>query len=182
MALINLTQPFTRYSDRVGLDSKPLNRRREMQPVVFPTMQLTLPVAEDIDAGDVVWIDPKSGMYRRFDPTSFDDTEHMLYGVALQAGSPAATQERGITAVRVGMIAGYDLSAYDFGKEVWTSKYAAGRLDDNLGPPPANAPANAANLPNFIVGRVVPHHGVMVDMPDGSRVPAKVLLVEMSQE
>ena len=132
MALINLTQPFTRYSDRVGLDSKPLNRRREMQPVVFPTMQLTLPVAEDIDAGDVVWIDPKSGMYRRFDPTSFDDTEHMLYGVALQAGSPAATQERGITAVRVGMIAGYDLSAYDFGKEIWTSKFAAGRLDDNL--------------------------------------------------
>lgn len=182
MALINLTQPFTRYEGSVSLNGKPPNRRREMQPVVFPTVQLTLPVAEDIDAGDVVWIDPKNGMYRKFNPTTFDDAEHMIYGVALQAGSPAATQERGITAVRVGMIAGYDLSAYDFGKEIWTSKFAAGRLDDNLGPPPANAPANAAALPNFIVGRVVPHHGVMVDMPDGSRVASKVLLIEMSQE
>lgn len=179
MALINLTQPFTRYARITGLAGKPLNRRRELQPVGIPLVQLTLPAGDEIDAGDVVWIDPKSGQFRKFDPKTFDtDDDHMLYGVAMQAGTPAATQDVGITAVRLGVVAGFDLAMYDFGKPIYTSRTEAGRLDDNLGTPPAPV----AGVAIHVVGRVTPHWGIMKDQPDGSRTPAKVLFIEMAQE
>lgn len=179
MALIALTQPFTRYARITGLAGKPLNRRRELQPVGIPLEQLTLPVGDEIDAGDVVWIDPKSGQFRRFDPKIFDtDDSHMLYGVAMQAGTPAATQDVGITAVRLGVVTGFDLSMYDFGKPIFTSRTDAGRLDDNLGTPAAGSEA----IMIHVVGRVIPHWGIMKDQADGSRTPAKVLFIEMTQE
>lgn len=100
-----------------------------------PTLQLTLPAAEAITAGEAVRIDT-NGKFTGANGTT--TTENRVYGVASHAAAAGET----VTAVRKGLMDGFTFTqAYD----------APIYLSDTDG-----ALADAAGTVSTVVGRVVP--------------------------
>ncbi len=90
-------------------------------------VQATLPAAEDIDAGQEVRIDGSTGRFTLANAT--DATEAKVWGTAVRsviAGQP-------VTAVRQGVLAGFDLSGYDYDAEFWLSATDGGISDAEPG-------------------------------------------------
>lgn len=83
--------------------------------VVQSWVQLTMPALEAIEAGAVVRLDPTTGKFRNGNGS--DMTEGKLFGIALR--SVAAGEA--LTALRRGILDGWDLSALNFGATIYAS-------------------------------------------------------------
>lgn len=109
--------------------------------VVQSFEQLTLPAAEAITAGQAVRLDTASGRFTKANATLA--AEARIFGIATRsvaAGEP-------LTAIRRGIMDGYDLSALAYDGAVYLSN-----TDGAL--------ADAAGTVSTPVGRVVPGTGV----------------------
>ena len=127
----------------------------------FPTVQRTLPAAEAIDAGAPVRIVPSStgaGQFTNSNGTTA--AEAAVWGIALS--SVAANEP--VTAVRMGLLDGYDLDALDYWDPVYISD-TDGTLTDDA----------ADATVDVIVGRVEP--GTQVTL---GTAYDKLLRVELS--
>ena len=105
--------------------------------VVESFVQATLPAAEAITAGDAVRIDTSTGKFTKANGTSAGEAR--IYGVAVRsvaAGFP-------VTAIRKGVMDGYDLSGMNYDAAVYLSD-TDGSLD------------TAAGTASVVVGRVIP--------------------------
>lgn len=105
--------------------------------VVESLLQMTLPAAEAIDAGQPVRIDTTSGRFTLANATAA--AEARVYGLAtrsVQAGEP-------VTAIRKGVIDGVDLASLDYDAAIYLSN-----TDGTL--------ADAAGTVSVVVGRVIP--------------------------
>lgn len=105
--------------------------------VVESIEQLTLPLGEAINVGQLVRIDGTTGKFMKGNGTT--TTEAALYGVL------ASKDRAGIvgTAIRLGVVDGFDLS----GSAYWAPLYASD-TDGTLG--------TTAGTVSVVVGRVVP--------------------------
>lgn len=128
----------------------------------FPTVQRTLPAEVAIDAGQAVRLatsgDTTAGRFTLANGT--DAAEANVWGIALHTvavGEP-------VTAVRMGLLDGYDLDALDFGDPVYLSD-TDGTLTDDA----------ADATVDVIVGRVEP--GTQVTL---GTAYDKLLRVELS--
>jgi predicted RecA/RadA family phage recombinase len=83
--------------------------------VVQSWMQLTMPALEAIEAGAPVRLDPTTGKFRNGNGS--DMTEGKFFGIALR--SVAAGEA--VTALRRGILKGFDLSGLNFGATVYLS-------------------------------------------------------------
>jgi predicted RecA/RadA family phage recombinase len=83
--------------------------------VVQSWMQLTMPALEAIEAGAPVRLDPTTGKFRNGNGS--DMTEGKFFGIALR--SVAAGEA--VTALRRGILDGFDLSGLNFGATVYLS-------------------------------------------------------------
>lgn len=102
-------------------------------------IQMTLPAAEAISAGDAVRLDTASGKFTKANATVA--AEARVYGVAVRtvsAGMP-------VTAVRKGVLFGFDLSALAYDAPVYLSN-----TDGKL--------ADAAGTVSTVAGRIIPAH------------------------
>lgn len=109
--------------------------------VVESVVQATLPVNEAVSAGQAVRIDPASGQFTPANASS--DAEAAAYGIALasqQAGLP-------VTALRLGVMEGFDLSAQSYGADVFLGT-ADGGLDD--------AAPTATGSVSVVAGFIIP--------------------------
>lgn len=91
--------------------------------IVESGIQLTLPAAEAITAGQAVRLDVSTGKFTKANSTS--EAEARVYGVATKtaaAGTP-------VTAIRKGVMDGFDLSALDYDEPVYLSN-TDGALSD----------------------------------------------------
>lgn len=94
--------------------------------IVESIVQMTLPAAEDIDAGQEVRLDTTTGRFTLANATAA--AEAKAYGTAVKtvrAGMP-------VTAIRIGVLGGYDLDALDYGADVFLSN-TDGTLADAAG-------------------------------------------------
>lgn len=123
--------------------------------VVESLIQATLVAAEAIAAGAPVRIDTTGGTFTNANATGADEAR--AYGIAAKSVGPGEA----VTAIRVGVLDGFDLSGLDYDQDVYLSD-TDGRL------------ADAAGTVNRKVGRVVPGTAqVLGDSPD------KLLYVDM---
>jgi hypothetical protein len=123
--------------------------------VGIPQAQYTAPAFEAITVLAPVRFDPTTGKFRNGNGTT--STEANIYGLA----SKTAIVGGNVTAVRRGIVYGLDLSALNFGDPVYVSD-TDGRL------------STVAGTTSVLVGRVVPHFGVML-----GDTPQKCLLVDL---
>lgn len=93
--------------------------------IVESLIQATIPPAETIVAGAPVRIDTTSGKFTNANATS--TAEARVYGIA---GKRSGTD--GLTAIRKGVLDGYDLSALAYDAPVYLSN-TDGRLSDTAG-------------------------------------------------
>ena len=106
--------------------------------VVESVIQMTLPAAEAIVAGAPVRIDTSTGRFTNSNGTT--TAEARVYGIATKtvaAGMP-------VTAVRKGVIGGYDFAALAYDLPIYVSD-TDGRLEDSTAP-----------TVDVIVGRIIP--------------------------
>lgn len=111
--------------------------------VVESIVQMTLPAAEAITAGQAVRLDTSSGKFTKANGSTA--AEARIYGVATKtvaAGEP-------VTAVRKGVLDGYDLSAKAYDLAILLSD-----TDGTL--------ADSAGTVSTTVGRVIPASSVTV--------------------
>lgn len=109
--------------------------------VVESIIQMTLPAAEAITAGMAVRLDTTSGKFTKANGT--DAAEARIYGIAVKtvaAGLP-------VTAIRKGVIEGFDLSALDYDLAIYMSDTDGMLAND------------AASTVDVVVGRVIPGTG-----------------------
>ena len=105
--------------------------------VVESIIQMTLPTAEDITAGMAVRLDTTNGKWTKANGTS--TAEARVWGVAtrtVKSGLP-------LTAIRKGVMDGFDLSALDYDAPVYLSD-TDGRL------------STVAGTTSVVMGRVIP--------------------------
>ena len=105
--------------------------------VVESFIQMTLPTAEDITAGMAVRLDTTNGKWTKANGTS--TAEARAWGVAtrtVKSGLP-------LTAIRKGVMDGFDLSALDYDAPVYLSD-TDGRL------------STVAGTTSVVMGRVIP--------------------------
>jgi hypothetical protein len=105
--------------------------------VVESTIQMTLPAAEAITAGQAVRLDTSSGKFTKANGT--DAAESRIYGIATRT----VVAGEAVTAIRKGVIDGHALSGLDYDAAVY--------LSDTDG-----ALADAHGTVTVAVGRVVP--------------------------
>lgn len=105
--------------------------------VVESIEQITLPLGESINVGQLVRIDPSTGKFTKGNGTT--PTEAAIYGVLASKDRAGAVG----TAIRQGVIDGFDLSGMNY----WAPIYAS----DTDG-----APDTAAGTVSTVVGRVIP--------------------------
>lgn len=122
--------------------------------VVESFEQMTLPAAEAITAGQAVRLDTSSGKFTKANGTTA--AEARFYGVALKS----AAAGEALTALRHGVMDGFDLSGLAYDAAVYLSD-TDGALD------------TAAGTVSTVLGRVVPAHAQVI----GSALD-KLLLVE----
>lgn len=109
--------------------------------VVESLEQMTLPTAEEITAGQPVRLDTSTGKFTKANATT--GAEGRIYGIATKttvSGMP-------VTAIRRGVLAGYDLSGMAYDEAVYLSS-TDGTLADSPG------------ALDISVGRVIPATGV----------------------
>lgn len=105
--------------------------------VVESRIQMTLPTNEAVTAGMAVRIDASTGKFTKANGTT--TTENRIYGIATKtvaSGMP-------LTAVRKGVMDGWDLSSLNYDAPVYLSD-TDGRLGDGAG------------TVSTVVGRVIP--------------------------
>jgi len=105
--------------------------------VAESVIQMTLPTAEDITAGMPVRLDTTSGKWTKANGTSAGEAR--AWGVATRT----AKSGRALTAVRKGVMDGWDLSALDYDAAVYLSD-TDGRL------------STVAGTTSVVIGRVIP--------------------------
>jgi hypothetical protein len=98
--------------------------------------QMTLPANEDLAAMDVVRLDPTNGRFEKADGSDANAAPYGIVTRAVKAGMP-------VTAVRIGVVDGLDLSGLDFGAILYASD-TAGRVGD------------VAGTNSYPIGRVIP--------------------------
>lgn len=105
--------------------------------IVESIEQMTLPAGGTITAGDAVRIDATTGRFVR----ALADTaaNARIWGIA----SNSATAGLVVTAIRRGVMDGWDFDADDYDAEMYLSN-TAGRID------------NAAGTVSTVIGRVIP--------------------------
>lgn len=99
--------------------------------------QFTLPAGGSITAGDLVRLDTTTGRLIRANATTAGNARAI--GVALSSVPEGQT----VTAVRKGILDGFDLDALNFDAPLYVSD-TAGRIDDTAG------------TVSVVIGRVVP--------------------------
>lgn len=122
--------------------------------IVESNEQLTLPAAEAVVAGNIVRLDVTNGRFTKANGSSA--AEARVYGVAVKtvaAGEP-------VTAIRRGVMDGWDLSALAYDAPVYASN-TDGAID------------SAAGTVSTEVGRVIPATGNLLGVAHD-----KILLVE----
>lgn len=105
--------------------------------VVESFVQMTLPAGEDLTAGQVVRIHPDTGRFVKAGAAS--STTAFAYGIVVRsvaAGMP-------VTAIRHGVLDGFDLDDLDYNNPVF--------LSDTAG-----ALADATGTETVVLGRVIP--------------------------
>lgn len=102
--------------------------------------QMTLPTAETVHPGQVARLDASTGKFTKGNASSA--TEEAIYGIA--TGGVANVAGQPITAIRHGVLDGFDLSGLDYWDPVYLS-FTDGAL--------ADAPDDYSDL---VIGRVIP--------------------------
>ena len=115
-----------------------------------PAQSLTLAAGVNIVAGQGVMIDPTTGNFVLA-------TTARCFGIATRTARPGV----GLTAIRIGIMDGYDLSALAYDADVFLNP-----VNSNL--------ATTAGTPSVIVGRVVTGQYNLLGRPAD-----KLLLVEL---
>ena len=105
--------------------------------VVESIIQMTLPTAEDITAGMAVRLDTTNGKWTKANGTS--TAEARVWGVATRTAKSGLP----LTAIRKGVMDGFDLSALDYDAPVYLSD-TDGRL------------STVAGTTSVVMGRVIP--------------------------
>ena len=105
--------------------------------IVESIIQMTLPTAEDITAGAPVRIDTTNGKWTKANGTSAGEAR--AWGVATRT----AKSGNALTAIRKGVMDGWDLSALDYDAPVYLSD-TDGRL------------STVAGTVSTVIGRVIP--------------------------
>lgn len=105
--------------------------------VVESKTQMTLPFAESLAIGDAVRIDTSTGKWTGSNGSS--TTENRIYGILVSKDPAGAVG----TAIRKGVLDGFDLSALNYDAAVYLSD-----TDKKL--------ADAAGTVSTVVGRVIP--------------------------
>lgn len=105
--------------------------------VVESISQMTLPTAEDITAGMAVRLDTTSGKWTKANGTSA--AEARIWGVATRTAKSGMP----LTAIRKGVMDGFDLAALDYDAAVYLSD-TDGRL------------STVAGTTSVVIGRVIP--------------------------
>lgn len=123
--------------------------------VVESIEQMTLPFAEAVNIGQLVRIDATTGKWTKANGTT--TTEAALYGVLVSKDRAGAVG----TAIRQGVIDGFDISAMNY----WAPVYASD-TDGTL--------ADSAGTVSTILGRVIPATAV----PAGTALD-KLLLIDL---
>jgi hypothetical protein len=100
-------------------------------------VQLTLVAGEDITAGEAVRIDTTTGRFTGSNGTSAGEAR--IYGIAAKSVKSGMA----VTAIRHGVMAGFDLTAQAYDKAIFLSD-----TDGKL--------ADAAGTTSVVVGRVLP--------------------------
>lgn len=111
--------------------------------VVESVIQVTLPAAEAIVAGDAVRLDTANGKFTKANGTTA--AEARIFGIATRsaaAGEP-------VTVIRKGVMDGYDLSGMNYDAVVYLSN-TDGALD------------TAAGTVSTVIGRVIPAHSQLL--------------------
>lgn len=123
--------------------------------VVESIIQMTLVAAEAITAGEAVRLDTSAGKFTGANGSS--TTENRIYGIAkatVAAGRP-------VTAIRKGVLDGFDLSGMNYDAAVYLSD-----TDGTL--------ATSAGTVSTVVGRVIP-----ANSPILGTAPDKLLFVDL---
>lgn len=107
--------------------------------IVESTKQLTAPAGEAITPGAPVRFDTSTGKFMNGNASS--TSENKIYGIA--TGKKAIPAGWPVTAVAIGVLDGFDLSAMNFGAPVYVSDTDA-RL------------STAVGTTTLVVGRVIP--------------------------
>lgn len=102
--------------------------------------QMTLPTAETVHPGQAARLDASTGKFTKGNDSSA--TEEGIYGIA--TGGVANVAGQPVTAVRHGVLDGYDLSGLDYWDPIYLSS-----TDGAL----ADAPGDYSDV---IIGRVIP--------------------------
>ena len=105
--------------------------------VVESIEQMTLPAAEAITAGMAVRLDTSTGKFTKANGSS--TTENRIYGIATKTAASGMP----VTAIRQGVMDGWDLSGLNYDAVVYLSD-TDGRLGDTAG------------TVSTVVGRVIP--------------------------
>lgn len=123
--------------------------------VVESLEQMTLPAGEAISAGQAVRLDVSTGLFTKANASSA--AEARIYGIAVKT-VPAGMA---VTAIKKGVLDGFDLSALAYDKAVQLSN-----TDGTL--------ADAAGTVAITMGRVIPGTGTTL-----GTAPDKLLLVDL---
>lgn len=111
--------------------------------IVESIEQMTLPTAETVHPGQAARLDTSSGKYTKANGTTAPEAR--IYGIA--TGGKANVANEPVTAIRKGVVDGYDLSALAYDAPVYLSD-----TDGTL--------ADAAGTVSVVVGRVIPGFGI----------------------
>lgn len=125
--------------------------------VGIPQEQFTIPGEEAITAGQAVRLNPSTGKLTKSNGT--DTTEDRVFGIASRTPENYAL---GITVIRQGVLDGFDLSALDYGVDVY--------LSDTDG-----AISGTTGTTGRTVGKVIPGFAAGLNSAD------KVLLVNLNK-
>jgi hypothetical protein len=123
--------------------------------IVESVRQMTLPTAEAVTAGAPVRLDASTGKFTNANGSSAGEAR--IWGIATRT----AAAGEALTAIRNGVLDGFDLSSMNYDATVYLSD-TDGRLD------------TAAGTVSTVVGRVIPGTGVTL----GTALD-KVLSVEL---
>ena len=111
--------------------------------IVESIEQMTLPTAETVHPGQAARLDTSSGKYTKANGTTAPEAR--IYGIA--TGGKVNVANEPVTAIRKGVVDGYDLSALAYDAPVYLSD-----TDGTL--------ADAAGTVSVVVGRVIPGFGI----------------------
>lgn len=125
--------------------------------VVESIEQMTLPTVEVCSPGQAVRLDTTTGKFTKANGTTAPEAR--IYGVVV--GGVANVAGQAVTAIRKGVVDGYDLSALAYDAPIYLSD-----TDGTLG--------DTAGTVSTVVGRVIPNFS-----PALGTAPDKLLLISL---